>query len=82
MKQSMHAKNTVNPIRKIVDAMAVEPNKEKSLIKLHLGDPTLTGHLPPCPIVTEAMQETVASHRYTVASSLKGSYDAFIRRSC
>ncbi|GMT36751.1 hypothetical protein PFISCL1PPCAC_28048, partial [Pristionchus fissidentatus] len=64
LPQSHHAKNTVNPIRKIVDALAVPPNPEKSLIKLHLGDPTLTGKLLPCPIVTQAMVDSVLSHKY------------------
>ncbi|GMT05858.1 hypothetical protein PENTCL1PPCAC_28032 [Pristionchus entomophagus] len=61
---SFHAKNTVNPIRKIVDALSVPPNPEKSLIKLHLGDPTLTGKLPPCEVVTKALIDAVSSHKY------------------
>jgi tyrosine aminotransferase len=61
---SDHSMNTVNPIRRIVDVMAVEPNPTKSLIKLHLGDPTLTGALPPCDTVVQAMQKAVTSHKF------------------
>jgi tyrosine aminotransferase len=61
---SDHSRLTENPIRKIVDTMAIAPNPNKSLIRLHLGDPTLTGTLPPCPVAVEAMQEAILSHKY------------------
>uniref|UniRef100_A0A914XN64 Tyrosine aminotransferase n=1 Tax=Plectus sambesii TaxID=2011161 RepID=A0A914XN64_9BILA len=61
---SEHSKNTVNPIRRIVDVMSVEPNPAKSLIKLHLGDPTLTGTLPPSDAVLKALQEALMSEKY------------------
>lgn len=62
--RSNHSANTVNPIRKICDAMAVPPNPDKKMIKLHLGDPTLTGKLPPCQAVTNALINAVTSHKY------------------
>lgn len=64
MAASSHARNTVNPIRRICDAMAVQPNPDKSLIKLHLGDPTLTGTLLPSPQVTDAIHAVVSAHKY------------------
>ncbi|RCN51301.1 tyrosine transaminase [Ancylostoma caninum] len=61
---SAHAANTVNPIRRIVDAVSVTPNPDKSLIKLHLGDPTLTGALPPSQVAVDALREAASSHRF------------------
>ncbi|KAK6746299.1 hypothetical protein RB195_012421 [Necator americanus] len=60
---STHAANTINPIRRIVDAVSVAPNPDKSLIKLHLGDPTLTGALPPSQVAVDALVEAVKSHK-------------------
>lgn len=34
---SKWARNTSNPLRKIVDAMKIEPNPSKELIKLSIG---------------------------------------------
>ncbi|CAI4228448.1 unnamed protein product [Auanema sp. JU1783] len=62
--QSDHARNTVNPIRKIADAMNVETNPNKPLIKLSLGDPSISGILPTSAIAEEAIRETVESHKY------------------
>lgn len=64
VKQSQHSLNTVNPIRKIVDAMSVPSNPEKKEIKLHLGDPTLTGALLPAESVVKAIHDSVNSHRH------------------
>lgn len=61
---STHAANTINPIRRIVDAVSVAPNPDKSLIKLHLGDPTLTGALPPSQVAVDALREAASSHKY------------------
>lgn len=47
MKASTLSYNTVNPIRLIVDSLYVSHNPDKELIRLHIGDPTLTGNLPP-----------------------------------
>lgn len=64
LAQSAYAANTVNPIRKIADAVAVAPNPDKASIKMHLGDPSLTGRLPPSPIAVEALEEAVRSHKH------------------
>lgn len=61
---SEHAKNTINPIRRICDSLSVAPNPHKPLIKLHLGDPTITGALSPCPVVDDAINEALKSHSY------------------
>ena len=36
-----------NPIRALVDAMVLEPNPEKEMIPLSIGDPSVFGNLPP-----------------------------------
>ncbi|KJH41346.1 tyrosine transaminase [Dictyocaulus viviparus] len=64
LQQSDHARNTVNPIRKIADAVSVSPNPEKSIIKLHLGDPSLSGRLPPSSVAVEALYESISSHKH------------------
>lgn len=61
--QSQHSKNTVNPIRKIADAMNVPTNPAKSVIRLNLGDPTITGKLPPSEVAMKALQESMLSHK-------------------
>lgn len=58
MKVSNHAKNTVNPIRKICDALAVPPNPNKEPIRLNLGDPTITGNLLPSDATIKALRES------------------------
>ena len=42
------AKNTSNPIRKIVDRMSAPPNPDKPRISLSIGDPTVFGNFA-CP---------------------------------
>jgi tyrosine aminotransferase len=63
MKQSKHAENTVNPIRKIVDTLSVPPNPQKAPIRLNLGDPTLTGNLPPSEATIQAIEEALHEHK-------------------
>ncbi|KAI6177244.1 Tyrosine aminotransferase [Aphelenchoides bicaudatus] len=63
LKQSKHAQNTVNPIRKICDSLAVPPNPLKDPIRLNLGDPTLTGNLPPSEATVRAIEEALHEHK-------------------
>ncbi|XP_033228751.1 tyrosine aminotransferase [Belonocnema kinseyi] len=58
------AKRTHNPIRSIVENIVVEPNPNKKLIALSIGDPTTFGNLKPAKEVIEAVQESVASQLY------------------
>ncbi|KAL6724211.1 hypothetical protein Aduo_019118 [Ancylostoma duodenale] len=64
LSQSAHAANTINPIRKIADAVSVLPNPDKSIIKLHLGDPSLSGRLPPSSVAVDALCDAVTSHKF------------------
>ncbi|XP_065193019.1 tyrosine aminotransferase-like [Sycon ciliatum] len=56
---STEAKLTINPIRAIVDALKVEPNPDKEVIRLSIGDPTAYGNLPPSKLVSSAVAEEV-----------------------
>ena len=42
---SLMSKNTFNPIRNILETMNLEPNSEKPMISLSIGDPTVFGNL-------------------------------------
>jgi len=64
IEPSRHAQNTINPIRRIVDVMNVEPNPEKALLKLHIGDPSITGILPTHPKVNQAVMDALMSGEY------------------
>ena len=50
VRASAMSRRTVNPIRRIVDRMKIEPNPDYPVISLSIGDPTVgkTG-LPPDP---------------------------------
>lgn len=64
IEASSHARNTINPIRRIVDAMRVEPNPDKALLQLHIGDPTIAGVLPTNDKVKEAVADALMSGQY------------------
>lgn len=51
------AKRTFNPIRTVVDGMKLEPNPDKDLISLSIGDPTVFGNLGP----SQEMKDAVVS---------------------
>lgn len=58
------ASKTVNPIRSLFDLLKLEPNPEKSMIALSLGDPTVFGNLIPCEEITKAVVDSVNSMKY------------------
>lgn len=58
------ARKTHNPIRSIVENIVVEPNPNKKVIALSIGDPTTFGNLIPPKEVIEAVQDSVASQLY------------------
>lgn len=70
VRSSWTAKNTVNQIRRLVDGMDLQPNPEKSIIALSIGDPTVFGNMAPSDQALDAMMEAVQhpqSHGYTPA---------------
>ncbi|EDL92523.1 tyrosine aminotransferase, isoform CRA_d [Rattus norvegicus] len=48
VRPSDMSNKTFNPIRAIVDNMKVQPNPNKTVISLSIGDPTVFGNLPGC----------------------------------
>ena len=54
---------TFNPIRNIVDQMVIEPNVNKKLIPLSIGDPTTFGNLPVSEATKKAMMEVIQSDK-------------------
>ncbi|CAL4116174.1 unnamed protein product, partial [Meganyctiphanes norvegica] len=61
---SSYALNTFNPIRNIVENMKINPNPEKKMIALSIGDPTVFGNLVPAETITNAVSESVQSGKY------------------
>ncbi|KAJ6638585.1 Tyrosine aminotransferase, partial [Pseudolycoriella hygida] len=61
VKQSSFALNTINPIRQIVDNLKIEPNPEKHMIPLSIGDPTTFGNLLAARETIEAVKEVIDS---------------------
>lgn len=61
---SFSAKNTINPIRKIVDGLNLTPNKDKELIPLSIGDPTIYGNLKMSPSIEDAIIESLRSMKF------------------
>ncbi|MEQ2243846.1 hypothetical protein ILYODFUR_011026 [Ilyodon furcidens] len=64
VKPSEMAKNTLNPIRAIVDGMKLTPNPEKPMISLSIGDPTVFGNLPTDDAVLQALKDAIDSQKY------------------
>ncbi|XP_057204633.1 tyrosine aminotransferase [Triplophysa rosa] len=64
VRASEMSKNTLNPIRAIVDGMKLTPNPEKPMIALSIGDPTVFGNLPTDDTVLQAMKEAIDSYKY------------------
>ena len=58
---SLMSKNTFNPIRSILETMNLEPNPEKPMISLSIGDPTVFGNLNPPPNVLDAISKSLMS---------------------
>ncbi|XP_071958696.1 tyrosine aminotransferase-like [Antedon mediterranea] len=59
IRSSEAAKNTLNPIRMIVDGMKLEPNPKKQVISLSIGDPTKFGNLPLDPSIADAIHDVI-----------------------
>ncbi len=67
IQASRSAKNTKNPIRRIVDRMKISPNPSKEMISLSIGDPTHYKNMLPPIEALEAIIEAVqlpTSHGY------------------
>jgi len=70
------ARRTLNPIRRIVDTMKIEPNPEYSFISLSIGDPTVFGNLPPSDKILEAVEESLHSGKHNGYAPAVGEVEA------
>ena len=61
---SAMAKRTVNPIRRIVDAMRIEPNPKYKVISLSIGDPTIFGNLLPHENMLTSIEKSLRSNKH------------------
>ncbi|XP_064610268.1 tyrosine aminotransferase-like [Liolophura sinensis] len=61
---SKMAKNTFNPIRKIVDGMKLTPNPDKEMIALSIGDPTVFGNMAPSEESENAVMKCMQDRKY------------------
>ncbi|XP_043213359.1 tyrosine aminotransferase-like isoform X1 [Amphibalanus amphitrite] len=58
------ARNTINPIRRIVDTIELNPHPDKQMIALSIGDPTVFGNLEPAKVVVDAVVEAVQAIKF------------------
>jgi len=56
--------DTINPIREIVDKLNIPSSKEKPLIPLSIGDPTVFGNLPTPEGIESALIQNLKSGKY------------------
>ncbi|EEB18316.1 tyrosine aminotransferase, putative [Pediculus humanus corporis] len=59
VRASNFAKNTHNPIRAIVESLQLEPNPNKQMISLSIGNPTIFGNLTPPKKIIDSVKKTV-----------------------
>ncbi|XP_045767178.1 tyrosine aminotransferase [Maniola jurtina] len=76
VRASTLARKTTNPIRRIVENLQVEPNPDKELIALSIGDPTTFGNLNPPEQVLQAIRESIELHKSRGYAPSKGHYEA------
>ncbi|KAK3910697.1 Tyrosine aminotransferase [Frankliniella fusca] len=78
------ARSTHNYIRSIVENMKIEPNPDKKMIALSIGDPTIFGNFRPPEEVVEAVRESLLSldyNGYAPSSGYAEARDAVARYS-
>ena len=63
VRASIVAKNTFNPIRNILETMSIDPNPEKKMISLSIGDPTVFRNLLPAKEVVDALHKALDSQK-------------------
>jgi len=64
ISSSAMAKRTVNPIRRIVDAMKIEPNPDYKVISLSIGDPTIFGNLLPHENMLTSVEKSLRTNKH------------------
>eukprot|EP00871_Galdieria_phlegrea_P003363 jgi/Galph1/4027/GphlegSOOS_G2710.1 len=73
---SKRAKETFNPIRDFVQNMNIQPNPNKSLIRLSVGDPTEYGNLPVPEQAVKQLSQNILSGKYNNYTMSFGLLDA------
>eukprot|EP00106_Octopus_bimaculoides_P006514 XP_014773956.1 PREDICTED: tyrosine aminotransferase-like [Octopus bimaculoides] len=58
------AHKTINPIRRLVDTMKLVPNKDKDMIVLTIGDPTVYGNMYLPQVAEDAVVAAIQSKKY------------------
>ena len=58
------AARTMNPIRRIVDMMKINPNPAKKLIPLTIGDPTIHGNFKAPTQLSAMIEKSLSSYKY------------------
>ncbi|XP_050361316.1 tyrosine aminotransferase [Nymphalis io] len=76
VRASTLARKTTNLIRRIVENLQVEPNPNKELIALSIGDPTTFGNLNPPEQVLQAVRDSVELTTSRGYAPSKGHYEA------
>eukprot|EP00922_Rhytidocystis_sp_ex-Travisia-forbesii_P018524 GHVS01027505.1.p1 GENE.GHVS01027505.1~~GHVS01027505.1.p1 ORF type:complete len:455 (-),score=16.96 GHVS01027505.1:58-1422(-) len=69
-------KRTFNPIRNIVDRMNVKPPKDKPLLQLSIGDPTIYGNFKLPTFANEILRRKLESLEYNGYPSSVGTLEA------
>jgi tyrosine aminotransferase len=70
------AKNTFNPIRNILETMDLDPNPNKKMVSLSIGDPTVFGNLKPAKEITDAVHAALESGKHNGYGPSTGSFVA------
>merc|ERR1712088_720708 len=78
VRASIVAKNTFNPIRNILETMSIDPNPEKKMISLSIGDPTVFGNLLPAKEVVDALHKALDSQKCNGYGPSTGALDIAI----
>lgn len=61
---SQFAKSTLNPVRKMIEQMKLEPNPDLPMIALSIGDPTIFSDLGKPDTAIEAIETCIKDKRY------------------
>ena len=59
IESSEYAKNTLNPIRRLIEQMNLQPNPNKPMIALSIGDPTILSDMEKPEIIKDIISKCV-----------------------
>lgn len=76
VRASHRSMRTINPIRNLVQNINVQPNPDKELIKLSVGDPTVYGNLKVSAEAVSHLQHVIQSGKANGYSMSMGSVEA------